>query len=267
MLQYLLILMAALLITAIGFGYHIHFFSICYGFSVAGIAALMCLLFIRRLNPLTFCILFLLILYGGRLGGFLLYRETKISSYHDKIFAEIKADAEVPFSEKYLLWVSCSLLYTLQTCPLLFRFLNTSLDPAKLDVPAIIGFILMFAGAAMEVVADLQKTNAKKTAPNRFVSTGLYAFVRCPNYLGELLLWTGVLVTGFGAVRGILWLPALIGYVAIVYVMFSGARRLELRQKRTYGSDPAYQAYVLKVPILLPFIPLYSVEKYTFLKA
>ena len=49
--------------------------------------------------------------------------------------------------------------------------------------------------------------------------------------------------------------------------VLSGARRLEVRQNKNYGTDPAYQAYVKSVPILLPFIPLYSVEKYKFLGA
>ena len=49
--------------------------------------------------------------------------------------------------------------------------------------------------------------------------------------------------------------------------MFSGARRLELRQTKNYGADPEYQAYVKKVPILVPFIPLYSVAKYKWLVA
>jgi len=49
--------------------------------------------------------------------------------------------------------------------------------------------------------------------------------------------------------------------------MFSGARRLEVRQNKNYGADPEYQVYVRSVPILLPFIPLYSVEKYKFLVA
>ncbi len=49
--------------------------------------------------------------------------------------------------------------------------------------------------------------------------------------------------------------------------MFSGARRLELRQNKSYGADLEYQAYVKSVPILLPFVPLYSVAKYKFLVA
>ena len=48
--------------------------------------------------------------------------------------------------------------------------------------------------------------------------------------------------------------------------MFSGARRLEVRQNKYYGDDPVYKKYSKTTPILIPFLPLYSVEKYTWLK-
>ena len=101
-----------------------------------------------------------------------------------------------------------------------------------------------------------------------FVSTGLYSFVRCPNYLGELLLWTGVFVSGLNIYHTVLeWGVALLGYIGIIYVMFSGARRLEIRQDKNYGHMPAYQTYVKTTPILLPFVPIYSVKKHTWLVA
>ena len=83
-----------------------------------------------------------------------------------------------------------------------------------------------------------------------------------------MLFWTGVVVSGIGALQGVgQWVLALIGYLGIVFVMFSGARRLEIRQNKNYGTDPEYQQYVKTVPILLPFVPLYSVEKYKWLVA
>ena len=104
--------------------------------------------------------------------------------------------------------------------------------------------------------------------PRRFVDTGLYRIVRCPNYFGEMLFWTGVFVGGLPIYQGVVqWLVALLGYVGIIYVMFGGARRLELRQDRTYGADPAYQRYVCTTPIIIPFVPLYSVKKYAWLVA
>ncbi len=130
------------------------------------------------------------------------------------------------------------------------------------------GGAIWLCGVVLESAADLQKNAAKKKNSHRFVDTGLYRLVRCPNYLGEMVFWTGVLVSGIGALQGIgQWIMALIGYVGIVFVMFSGARRLEIRQNKNYGKDPEYQQYVKTVPILLPFIPLYSVEKYKWLIA
>lgn len=118
----------------------------------------------------------------------------------------------------------------------------------------------MFCGILLESSADLQKSAAKKKNPRRFCDKGLFRMVRCPNYLGEVLFWTGVLVSGCTSLTGVWqWVAAILGYVCIVYIMFGGARRLELRQNRNYGNDPQYQAYVKKTPILLPLIPLYSV--------
>ena len=99
--------------------------------------------------------------------------------------------------------------------------------------------------------------------PNRFCDTGLYKIVRCPNYLGEVLFWTAVLISGFGALQGVVqWFIAILGYILLVYVMFSGAKRLEGRQNKNYGTDPEYQAYVENPPILLPLIPLYFCNEY-----
>jgi steroid 5-alpha reductase family enzyme len=124
------------------------------------------------------------------------------------------------------------------------------------------------AGLVIESLADIQKSRAKKVNPGRFVDTGLYRIVRCPNYFREMLFWTGVFVSGFGAVHGVWqWVAVLTGYLGIIYVMFGGARRLEIRQNKSYGKDPEYQAYVKKTPIMIPLIPLYSVEKYKWLVA
>jgi hypothetical protein len=58
---------------------------------------------------------------------------------------------------------------------------------------------------------------------------------------------------------------AIAGYVGIIFVMFNGARRLEQRQDAQYGNDLAYVSYVKKTPILIPFVPLYSLKRWKFL--
>ena len=251
---------AALLISALGFKMYIWFFSMGYGFAIAGEGLVMLALFGKSLDAGTALACVLFILYGCRLGGFLAYRETK-TSYNKNMAGEIKQG--VSFGVKTAIWVSCALLYVLLVLPVFYRLHNG----AGSNVWTYIGVAVMFTGIAMEAAADLQKDRAKKVNSHRFVDTGLYRLVRCPNYLGELLLWTGVVLSGIGGVHGLQWLPALIGYAGIIYVMFSGARRLEIRQNKNYGKDPAYQKYVKSVPILLPFVPLYSVEKYKWLVA
>ena len=63
-----------------------------------------------------------------------------------------------------------------------------------------------------------------------------------------------MLLSGIGSLTGSgQWIMALIGYIGIIFVMFSGARRLEIRQNKNYGKDPEYQKYVRSVPILVPF--------------
>ncbi len=197
----------------------------------------------------------LLIVYGLRLAGYLLIRELKNTNYKQLLKAESKSN--VPLGVKVCIWVFCAILFLGQTSPLLFR-----MEAGKgADLFSIIGIVLMAAGICMEIEADRQKTAAKKKDAHMFVSSGLYSFVRCPNYLGEVILWTGVFLSGLNVYHtGLEWFIALLGYIGIIYVMFSGARRLELRQDRNYGHLPAYRKYVSTVPILLPFVPLYSVK-------
>ena len=177
---------------------------------------------------------------------------------------EIKDGKTIPFGVKIAIWVTCAALYVTQVSPVFYRLHNGSGS----DIFTYIGAAVMLFGIILESAADMQKNAAKKINSRRFVDTGLYRIVRCPNYLGELIFWTGVLITAFGAVSGLgQWIVVLIGYIGIVFVMFSGARRLEIRQNKNYGQDPEYQKYVKTVPIMIPFIPLYSVEKYKWLIA
>ena len=254
-----LLFAAAMIISSIGFKKYVWFISLGYGFSIAGEGLLMALLYGKTLTAGTLLCCILFMIYGLRLGGYLAIREVKSASYNKNMTGEIKTD--VPFGGKIAIWVTCAVLYVL---PVFYRLHNGSGTNAW----TWIGAAVMLFGIVFESLADLQKNKAKKVNPKRFVDTGLYRIVRCPNYLGEMVFWTGVLLSGICSLSGAgQWIMALIGYIGIIFVMFSGARRLEIRQNKNYGSDPEYQKYVNTVPILVPFIPLYSVEKYKFLVA
>lgn len=262
-IELLWLLAAALVISSIGFKNYVWFISLGYGFSIAGEGALMLFLYRDRLSVGTVICCALFILYGLRLGGYLAIREFGSSSYKKNMKGEIKDGKTVPFGVKIAIWVTCALLYVTQVSSVFYRLHNS----ADNGIAVYIGATIMLLGLTLESVADIQKNNAKKVNPCRFVDTGLYRLVRCPNYLGEMVFWTGVLISGIGAVSGLQWIIVAVGYVGIIFVMFSGARRLEIRQNKNYGNDPEYQKYVKTVPIMVPFIPLYSVEKYKWLVA
>jgi steroid 5-alpha reductase family enzyme len=252
-----------MLVSAIGFKNYVWFISLGYGFSIAAEGIAMLILYGQNLTLGTIICCVLFILYGCRLGGYLAFREIKSGSYKKNMVGEIKDGKTVPFGVKIAIWVTCALLYVTQIGGVFYRMHNAVQD----NILVYIGAAVMLLGVSLESAADIQKNAAKKINPRRFVDTGLYRIVRCPNYLGEMIFWTGVLISGIGAVSGWQWVVVAIGYIGIIFVMFSGARRLEIRQDKNYGADPEYQKYVTTVPILLPFIPLYSVKKHKWLVA
>ena len=263
-LNFWLLFAAAMIISSIGFKNYVWFISIGYGFAIAGEGLLMLILYGQALTAGTIICSVLFIIYGCRLGGYLAYREFKSATYAKNMVGEIKDGKTVPFGVKIAIWVTCAALYVTQVSAVFYRLHNGSGS----NICTYIGAAVMLFGIVFESVADTQKNAAKKINSRRFVDTGLYKIVRCPNYLGEMIFWTGTLISGFGAVSGIgQWAVVLVGYIGIIFVMFSGARRLEIRQNKNYGNDPEYQKYVKTVPIMVPFVPLYSVEKYKWLVA
>ena len=265
MLMFLIIFCMAMLISSIGFKKYIWFISIGYGFSVAAIALTVLFVYLGTASAMTIAAAIILAVYGARLGCYLIYREIKSKTYNTKMKKEIKSGKDMKFGVKCCIWVSAAILYACQTCPLLFR---AQKPYAPDDTVFIVGTSVSLLGFIIEYVADYQKSRAKRKNPGKFVDTGLYRIVRCPNYFGEVLIWTGIFIGGIMIYSGALeWIAAILGYLGIIYVMFSGARRLEERQNRTYGSDPEYQAYYKKTPILIPLIPLYSVVNWKWLVA
>lgn len=260
MLQVLILVSVSLLISSIGFYKFIYFLSVGYGLAVAGLGLAMLVMFKMTLGEAILCLL--LVIYGIRLGGFLLYRELRTGSYK-KTFEEANASGDrMPLFVKVIMWLMVAILYVMQVSPIYFRLISQRQNVFTL----VAGMIITVAGVLIESLADHQKSQAKAVAPHRFVDSGLYKIVRCPNYFGEIVFWTGVLVSGFGVLPLGELLIGLVGYLSIVYIMLGGARRLEIKQDARYGEDPDYRRYVSQTPVIFPGIPLYHLRPYTFLK-
>ena len=267
-MDYLWILIAVSLTTsAVGWFYFIYFFSIGYGLSIAALSATTAIIFADTITlpAATFCSI--LFIYGIRLAGYLFIRQTKSPSYRQILYQPDSTERK-PTQSIFLTWISCTLLYVAQTSPITFYLYNLEMGAYIDDSWAWIGTIITLIGFLAETIADAEKSKAKRKNPKQFVRTGLYRIVRCPNYFGEILLWSGSLIICFGVnCTTWQWIIALLGYAGITYVMFSGARRLELRQQESYGNNPEFQAYIWRRPLIIPLLPPYSLAKQKWLKA
>lgn len=233
-----------------GFKEFVWFMSVGYGFSVMCIGAYLLILGLIKgyLTPARGLMAALFVVYGYRLGGYILKRELTNAAYK-KTLESTGSTKAMPIPVSLFMWAYSMFMYTAQTSAVTYRFINQAKD----NVFAYVGVVIMALAIAGEATADRQKSAAKKVNPKRFCDTGLYKFVRCPNYFSEVMFWVGVTVSGIGAVQGKQWIIVLIALALITYIMYNSASRLELRHEKTYGLDPEYQKYSDTVPLLFPF--------------
>jgi len=167
-------------------------------------------------------------------------------------------EKKMPVFVMATIWICVSVLYVAQVSPMLFRYTNASVD----TIVPVIGFAISVFGLILESIADNQKSAQKKVRPEMVAMQGLYKIVRCPNYLGEIIFWTGIFVSGVTTYATVgQWITAILAYICIVYIMFNGAQRLEKRQMERYGDNEEYNTYANKTPIIIPLLPIYHLNK------
>ena len=250
----------SLLVCLCGFKKYVYFMSIGYGFSVAIIGAAMAVLGLMgsygTVTLAHYVQFALFVIYGFRLSGFLLIREIKNAAYR-KTLAEATG-SEIPVFVKFFMWLTMGVLYTAQTSGVAFRLFNEAGSSAIQWV----GIAISAFGIGLEAIADKQKSAQKAKRPDMVATEQLYKIVRCPNYFGEILFWTGVTISCLDCLKGIgQWITVIIAYILIVFIMFNGAQRLEKRQMARYGSNAEYKAYADKTPIIIPLLPIYHLNK------
>jgi steroid 5-alpha reductase family enzyme len=251
----------AMIVSAGGFYRVVYFISIGYAASIAAMAVCAVTIFYQNLTVLSLLQSLLLAVYGLRLGTYLIRREFQ-PSYQKELESVRQRTVGVTFGKKILIWVGVSLLYVLMFSPCLFSLSSAQLTASPLYFAVkMAGVITMIGGLFLETLADKQKSDFKKRFPNKFCDVGLYRWVRCPNYLGEIIFWTGNWMMGLPFYTSILrWIAALIGLACIVLIMMGSTKRLESEQRQRYGNLPDYQEYLRTVPVLFPFVPLYTLK-------
>ncbi len=188
-------------------------------------------------------------LWAARLGSFLFLRI--LADGTDSRFDKIK-----PNPVSFLATWSLQGLWVAMTagCALAAITASGSVSLTTIDL---VGASLWLLGFSLEVVADSQKRRFRKTqGSERFITTGVWALSRHPNYLGEILLWVGIALLAVPALQGWQWLTIISPvFVYLLLTRVSGIPLLERKADQRWGDDPDYQAYKKRVPVLVPRLP------------
>ena len=201
--------------------------------------------YFANLNLANLLIVILITLWALRLGSFLFMRIHKDGE--DKRFRTIKPSASQFFMTWSLqgLWVSlCSM------CALTAISTDTGLIVNPIFF---IGLVLFVFGFLLEIIADKQKSKFRSIPENKdkFITSGLWARSRHPNYFGEIVLWTGIAVMSFSSLEGLQYLTLIspiFTYLLLVYI--SGVRMLEARGDIKWADNEDYKNYKKNTPVL-----------------
>jgi steroid 5-alpha reductase family enzyme len=208
------------------------------------------LLLADRFDARSVVIGLLVSVWALRLGSFL-YRRIKRAGA-DTRFDDIK-----PSFHRFLMaWTLQGLWIFLTLAAALAAM--TAETPAPLGPLALLGIAVWIAGFAIEAVSDQQKRAFRNDPANkgRFITSGLWAWSRHPNYFGEITLWVGIALIALPALSG--WQYVTLISPLFVYLLLtrvSGVPILEKRAEERWGDEAGFQAYRARTPVLFPRPP------------
>ena len=138
----------------------------------------------------------LISIWAVRLGSFLFLRIHKAGE--DKRFRKIKPSA----SQFFMTWTLQG--FWVSICSMCALTAISSEIGVITNVFFYIGFVLFLIGFSIEIIADSQKNTFRSYEENKdkFITTGLWAKSRHPNYFGEIMLWTGIALIALPSLSG-----------------------------------------------------------------
>lgn len=192
----------------------------------------------------------MVLVWALRLGTFLFRRVRRDG--RDGRFDSIKVDPLRFFMTWTLqgLWVLLTVACALA--------IITGAERESFGLLAGIGTAVWLIGFMIEAVADQQKSAFKSDPANegRFITSGLWAWSRHPNYFGEITLWLGVAIIAVPVLSGWRWVTLISPiFVTVLLTRISGIPMLERRAQKRWGDEPAFQEYTERTSVLIPRPP------------
>lgn len=123
---------------------------------------------------------------------------------------------------------------------------------APLGTLDIVAAVVTFGAITIEMIADLQLHAFIKTRkPGTFITSGLWAWSRHPNYFGEVSFWWGLMLFGVSVAADQWWVYTGAAAMALMFQFAS----IPLMDERSAERRPAYREHMKKVSALVPWPP------------
>ena len=188
----------------------------------------------------------MVLLWSIRLASFLFVRISRAGK--DSRFDTIKQQPP----RFFLAWTLQGLWVLLTAACALAVITGGNREP--LGIFGYVGIAVWTIGILIEVVADRQKSAFRADPANKgkFISTGLWAWSRHPNYFGEIVLWTGMAIIAIPVLEGWQW-ATLISPVFVTFLLtkVSGVPMLEKAADERWGGQDDYESYKQNTPVLI----------------
>lgn len=188
------------------------------------------------------------IVWSTRLGSFLTVRAS--SRRRKDRFTSVKGH----WLQFLALWTTQSVWVWIVASPVLL--IASSMDCGdSLGLCDVYGWVLWFFGFFVEAIADTQKHVFRSDPANAtgFITSGMWALSRHPNYFGEICMWLGICLSGSGCFSGADWLVFLSPVtVYLLLTRVNGVPQLEKHGDVLWGHLPEYKGYKQRTPCIVP---------------
>ena len=111
--------------------------------------------------------------------------------------------------------------------------------------------VVTVAAIILETTADEQRRRFVKInpQPGKIMSTGLWAYSRHPNYLGEIMFWWGLFIFALAADLSYWWVVFGPLAMTVLFIFVS----IPMMDKRSLERRPGYEEHMRRVSALIPW--------------
>jgi steroid 5-alpha reductase family enzyme len=119
----------------------------------------------------------------------------------------------------------------------------------------IVGFGIAVVGLLFEVIGDEQLRRHIQKKTRSLLQSGLWSITRHPNYLGEILIWNGIYISGFSllltdSVPWVYYLILVLSPLVMSAVLIKISTPLLEKNMEKYAG---WAEYAQRVPMIFPF--------------